>query len=128
MRHIENRSRFGEAGLGGITGSLRFIEIQMISFTMIAHATTEPCMFTGSTSIEAYRAGQTIVIISWRFHACKLTPNFKIPNIYSASWSGTAVADIVAIVRFQLSEAMVWVKSRTLSQEVTLGRDVGRDD
>jgi hypothetical protein len=99
------------------------IVIQVISFTIIAHATTEPCMFTGSTSIEACRAGQTIVIISWRFHAYKLILNFKIPNIYRASCSGMAVANIVAIVRSQSSEDMVCVKSRTLSQLVKLGRD-----
>ena len=82
-----------------------------------------PCKLTGSASIEACRAALTIVIICRRYHASNHSPNFKIPNIYSASRSGTAVANIVAIIRPQLSEDMVWVKSRTLSQEVTLGRD-----
>src|ERR687891_1830092 len=51
------------------------------------------------TSFEACRAGPTIVIICKRYHAPKLFPYFKIPNIYSASCAGTAVTNIVATVR-----------------------------
>jgi hypothetical protein len=55
---------------------------------------------------EACRAGPTIVIICGRYLASNLSQNFKIPNIYSASCPGTAVANISAIVRPQLSKAM----------------------
>jgi hypothetical protein len=42
------------------------------------------CKLSDSAPIEACRAAPTIVIICRRYQASKLSPNFKIPNIYSA--------------------------------------------
>ena len=61
---------------------------------------------TAAKSLPFARAGPTIVIICRRYHASKLFPYFKIPNIYSASCFGTAVANIVAIARPQSSRVL----------------------